>query len=238
MKKIALIIACLLLLCGCAAKETKPDVSFLTNADWTGSGQNCENSITFYEDYGFSNSCACGSPVGDGDIIDYFEYKADEKEIDLFCDGEVLETAKILFADDMYLVIDIWDDTYIYENKDYKYFEEINETAKEETGLGSVTLPCLSLLEYENDILTVSSYDYDGDTASEFEKWKLEAVEDIIIKSVEVKIENGKESITSETVSKADFIENQEFFGSGYFEFDSEGRVTKITFYGETIIEY
>ena len=124
MKKIMIMLITLLLLSGCAnqkgtVQETvKGDVcDFLTHANWEGTDEQCTNTITFREDGGFSNSCACGEPVGDADLAEEYRYRASDRTVHLLdFEGNVLEEGKILFVDDMYLVIHIWDEVFVYKN--------------------------------------------------------------------------------------------------------------------------
>lgn len=222
-------------LCSCG-KSKGDDASLLINADWEGNDGSCTNSITFFEDGGFSNSCACGSPVGDGDCVDSFLYNKREKTVALYSEGEIMETAKILFLDDMYLVIDVWGKAYSYQNNDAAYLPEINEAVKQQTTLEDTIKPCLSVLEFGGEELIVSSYEYDRDSAALFEEWTLKAAEDITFDSISVTIENNETKIDYYTLTKEDYQYVGEYYTGGYFYFNDAGEVEHITFYGELII--
>ena len=91
------------------ATSIKKEEQYLINAKWVGHDGKCENSIRFNSDKSFGNSCACGEPVGDGDLTEIFKFNKDNNTIDLFdCDGELVETAKVLFLDNSYLIINVW----------------------------------------------------------------------------------------------------------------------------------
>lgn len=253
MKKLLafLLAAMLLWLCGCVdGTDTEnalstpnfqsvaagSDNELLTNAKWVGNDDSCENRITFKKDRFFSNSCACGSPVGSGDVTEIYSYNDKEKTVELYdCDGELLETAKILFLDELYLVIDIWDSVYVYENQN-GYIPAVHEEVRDEV-LGEITKPCFSVLEYKDNKLLVSSYDYDGDTPDLFEKWELGAEDDISFKTVTVVDDNGSVSVERAVLNAEDYQYIGEYYTCGYFEFDQNGNVTAITFYGDTVIQ-
>ena len=77
----------------------------LVNAQWVGNDGKCENRIRFNKDKSFINSCACGDPVGDGDLVESYTYNKDNT-ISLFdCDGALVETAEILFLDNTHLIL-------------------------------------------------------------------------------------------------------------------------------------
>lgn len=244
MKRIFALLLVVLTLAGCAAKEkiktkgepVKSDpCEFLINADWVGDDDACENHIGFRKDGSFSNYCACGSPIGDGDIIEEYSYNATKNTISLYSEGEVYEEGKILFADNTYLIVDMWDRVYVYENRD-GYLPEVNEIAAEEVGNAEITKPCLTVLGYQNNELTVSSHNYDGDSKKLFKEWKLKASPDIKFKDVSVKVENDIPTMEVKTLTQEDRQYIGEYYTGGYLEIDREGIVQSIVFYGELII--
>ena len=248
MKRLFVILLALLMLCGCSEKSegkktesksndkiTSDPCEFLTNAEWEGNDPYCINHIGFGEDGSFSNWCACGSPVGAGDITEEYSYNAEKNTVSLYCDGELYETGKILFADNMYLVIDVWERVYVYENIN-GFLPEVNEIALEHTGIDELTKPCLTVLDYENNTLTVSSYDCDRDAANNFTEWKLTASKDIAFKSISVTVENDVPQMEVYELAEEDRQYIGEHYTSGYLEIDEEGIVQSIVFYGELII--
>ena len=246
MKRIFALLLVVLTLAGCATKEkTKTTVKetvksdpceFLINADWVGDDDACENHISFRKDGSFSNYCACGSPIGDGDIIEKYTYNSKKNTISLYSEGEVYEEAKILFVDDFYLIVDMWGKVYTYENQKAN-LPQANEIAATEIGNAEFTKPCLMVLGYENNELTVSSHNYDGDSKKLFKEWKLKAAPDIKFKDVSVKVENGVPTMVVKELVEEDYQYIGEYYTGGYFEISEEGTVKSIVFYGELIIQ-
>lgn len=253
-KTLCLLLAAMFILsCGCKNKadtESKPsqsakktasvplgdENSLLTDAEWVGRDGRCENHITFKKDKFFSNSCACGEPVGNGDITEAYSYNSKDRNLDLFdCDGEKIETAKVLFLDKSYLVIDIWNDIYVYENEN-GYAQTVHEAALDHVNTEE-TFPCLAVLEFEDNLFTVSSHDYDGDTPDLFERFELKAAEGITFNSVSVTDDNGMVIVDDVTLPEIEYQYIGEYYTHGFFEFNQEGEVTHITFYGELIIQ-
>lgn len=240
MKKwIPMLLAVLLLaFCGCAADEIVSDnCEFLTRGDWEGNDTQCVNVIDFKEDSGFSNWCYCGSPVGDSDLTEQFRYRASDRAI-LFLDSEdeIVETGTVLYADDLYLVVDLWGRTYVYENLNEER-PSVRTCALDYTGTEEMTKPCLSILGYENGILTVSSYDYDGDAAAGFEIWELPVSEDASFITVTVNVVNDSETAEMFKLSERDYANIGDFYHSGYLEFNRDGEVAGVVFYGELIVQ-
>lgn len=237
MKRLVFLLFVSLLLCGCGLIKIKgDDCDFLKNAKWEGNDAQCVNVIRFKQDGGFSNWCYCGSPVGDGDITESFSYHADEKTVRLYDDGgRLVETGKILYADQSYLIIDLWSRVYVYENLD-AYRPKVALEAIEPTGVEEMTKPYLTVLDFDGKILKVSSYNYDKDADSDFEVWQLEASEDIQFTSVSVKFENGVCSVENHTLTQEETETVGDSYTTGFFEIDREGKVKSVVFYGELII--
>ena len=243
MKKIMIMLITLLLLSGCAnqsgnEKETvKGDVcDFLTHANWEGTDEQCTNTITFREDGGFSNSCACGEPVGDADLAEEYRYRASDRTVHLLdFEGNVLEEGKILFVDDMYLVIHIWDEIFVYKNSDADC-PEADPSALAYTGTEELTKPFVSVLDYQDNLFTVSTYVYDGDSADSFEVYPLNVSENATFSDVSVTIESGNATSTVTKLTKSDVESGIEFFHSAYLDFNNQGEVVNVIFYGETTI--
>ncbi len=238
MKKIILVVLFALLLCGCSVTE-QPDskeYTFLTQAEWEGMDTSCTNHIRFSEDGSFNNWCSCGSPVGEGDIVEEFQYLDDTREIVLLDgEGETIETGKILYVDEAYLVVELWDALYTYENLN-AYQMVPRESALAYTETDVITKPCLTILEYTNDMMTVSSMDYDGDVADCFTVWELPVSPDVVFSTVDMTIVNDEESIETSVLTEADFAYVGEYYTTGYFTFNPQGEVVSVVFYGELII--
>ena len=238
MKKIAIImILSLLFLTGCSGMPSGDDCDFLINADWEGTDQQCTNSITFGQDMFFGNSCACGSPVGDGDITEIFRYIAEDQSLLLYdCDEVLIEEGKVLFCDDTYLVVNLWDDTYCYQNLNTEYLPEVHEIALEVVGTEKITKPLLYVVEASEGTLTVSSHYYDGDSKDLFTTWQLPVADGATYKSVTVNVVNDVATLDVIDLTDEDIQYIGEYYTGGYFEFNEAGEVTNIIFYGETTV--
>ena len=238
MKKYLLFLFLTSLLCGCSNVQKLPhdDCDFLIDANWEGNDTQCVNVIKFKEDGGFSNWCYCGSPVGYGDICESFRYSSKDRTIFLLDDKkEIIETGKVLYVDDLYLIVDLWGRCYVYENLDMEC-PKPHLCALEYTKTEEMTKPCLTVLGYENGMLTVSSYDYDGDAASDFEVWTLPVSEDFSCSTVSVTVENDVVSLETAELTESDYAYLGEYYTGGYIEMNRDGEVSNIVFYGELII--
>lgn len=240
MKRIIILILVLafsILLCGCSDIPKGDPCDFLIYADWEGTDEQCTNSITFGEDMFFSNSCACGSPVGDGDITETFRYIEKDQSLLLYdCDETLIEEGKVLFCDDTYLVVNLWDNTYCYQNNDSKYLPEVHSSALNIVGTENITKPLLYIIESSEGMLTVSSHEYDGDSKDLFTTWQIPVASDVTYKSVTVNIVNDVASLEVFDLTDEDIQYVGEYYTGGYFEFNKSGEVKNIIFYGETIV--
>lgn len=228
----------LVVFCGCTADEAvSDDCEFLTRGKWEGTDIQCTNVISFKEDGGFSNWCYCGSPVGDSDLAEQFRYRASDHAIQLLDpEGEIFETGTVLYADDLYLVVDLWGRSYVYENLNEE-LPTVRTCALDYTGTGEITKPCLHVLGYEDGVLTVSSYDYDGDAAADYELWELPVSEDVTFTSVTVNVVGDTETVEFLKLSESDYEHIGEFYTGGYLEFNGDGEVASVVFYGELIVQ-
>lgn len=236
MKKIAIImIMSLLLLVGCGGLPAGDPCDFLINASWEGTDEQCTNTIIFRDDMSFGNSCACGSPLGDADITEIFRYTEDTKTISLYDYEETLmDEGKVLFCDDTYLVVNLWGCTYCYQNNDAEYIPEVHNIALETIGTESITKPLLHVLELNDGTLTVSSHDYDGDSKDLFTTWQLPVADNATYKLVTVNVINDKATMDVVDLTEEDTQYIGEYYTGGFFEFNDDGEVTHIDFYGLT----
>ena len=238
MKKTAvLMILTLIFLVGCGGANASDPCDFLMNANWEGSDEQCTNTIRFRDDFTFGNSCACGSPVGDADLVELFSYDEETKTISLFETEDVLvDEGTILFCDDTYLVVNLWGDTYCYQNNDAEYIPEVHSSALDVCGTDEVTKPLLYVVESQDGVLTVSSHDYDGDSKDLFTTWQIPVASDATYKSVTVNVINDKATLEVIDLTDEDAQYIGEYYTGGFFEFNEAGEVTNIIFYGETIV--
>lgn len=238
MKKWIIFYISAILLSGCSLNRLPNDAcDFLIEADWEGRDTQCTNVISFKEDGGFSNWCYCGSPVGAGDVVEGFRYRASDRTVHLLDDQDkVMETGTIQYVDDRYLIIDIWERCYVYENLDAER-PTPRACALEYVGTEELSKPYLHILAYENGKLTVSSYDYDTDAAADFDIWTLSTQNDIVFSVVSVTVENETETLEISQLTEEDYPYIGEYYTIGYVEMNDEGEVASIIFYGEIINE-
>lgn len=243
MRKLVAAILLSLLLVGCAGAENTAQTlpagdgcAFLTDADWEGNDGRCVNVIRFGEDGSFSNWCHCGSPVGDGDLAETFRYDAESRSFTLY-DTEDLKvaTGRILYCDSMYLVVTLWDGCYVYRNLESPG-PEVRACAQAAVGVWEEDMPCLTVLGLEDGLLSVSACNYDGDAPDGFGIWQLETAEDVRFSCVTVTDDNGTETVETLELGTGDPERIGEDFTYAYLRFDADGRVTRVVFYGETVI--
>lgn len=98
-------------------------------------------------------------------------------------------------------------------------------------------LPCLSILEYENNVLTVSSHDYDGDAKDDFKLWKLNCTDNITFKCITVVDDKGDVTVDNIAIPAEEYQYIGEYYTGGYVELNTNGEVSCVSFYGDTIIQ-
>ena len=236
MKKIViLMILSLLFLVGCSGIPSGDDCDFLINAKWEGTDEQCTNYIRFEEDMSFGNYCACGSPVGDGDLTEIFRYVAKDQSLLLYdYEEELVDEGKVLFCDDTYLVVNLWGHTYCYQNNNAEYIPEVHDIALDTVGTENITKPLLYIVELNNGTLTVASYEYDGDSKDLFTTWQLKVAENITYNCVSINVVNDIATMEVLDLTAEDTQHIGEYYTGGFFEFNDDGQVTHITFYGLT----
>lgn len=239
MKKLACMLLAATMLCGCAPGVTSPEhaATVLTAADWQGHDGTCTNTLVLETDGGFSNICACGDPVGDSDLVASYRLREDGHTIELLdADGAAVHTGEVLYVDGAYLIMRLWDRVYTYENT-AGYIPAVRDSVKPLVGTDALTKPCLTILGYDGDTLTVSAFNYDHDAAANYKVWELKADRDLTVSSVSVTVMNGEEeTIETAALDASDYAAIGENYHSGYFTLSPEGFVTDIVFYGELLI--
>lgn len=168
MKRILSVLLILLLLAGCSGKPTKEEnaeapiagdpCDFLIQCEWEGHDGYCVNTIRFNEDFSFSNFCGCGDPIGFADLIESFRYRASDQAILLY-DGsdKLLETGKVIYVDTNYLVVNLFDTIYCYENLGARQ-PKIPDNLTDMAGISGLTFPYVSIIDYDNGALEVAHY--------------------------------------------------------------------------------
>ena len=223
---------------GCSSTPKSDPCDFLIDATWEGTDSQCTNYLSFNEDMSIENRCACGDFIGYPDITDHFIYSEEEKAVKLYdADGEHMLDGKILYHDDIYLVINIWNNTYVYENADSQSIPQVHISAQEDVYSSFVTMPCVSILDFEDNVLTIASRDYDRDAEGNFETWQIPVIEDVKCRSVEVTVVNDDATSEVTYLSDEDLDRIGEDYTYGYLEFSPRGDVVRMTFYGETVTQ-
>ena len=238
MKKIIVVLSLVFLLAGCSSAPKSDPCDFLIDATWEGYDATCTNYISFNEDMTLYNKCACNDPIGYPDLTDHFIYSEEEKAVKLYdTNGEYMLDGKILFCDDTYLTINIWNNTYVYENVDSDFIPEVHTCAQEDIYSTLVTMPYVSTLDYEDGILTIASHNYDGDAKDNYETWQIPVIENAKYRSIVVTVVNDEAEKEVTYLSADDLDKVGEDYTHGYLEFSPKGDIIRITFYGENIVE-
>lgn len=112
---------------------------------------------------------------------------------------------------------------------------KVHESVKEH--INTQTMPCLTILKYENDTLTVSSHNYDGDAKKKFKTATFAAAKDIVFETLTVVEDKGEVTSDFSAVPKEAYQFIGEFYTYGYCDINASGEITHVIFYGETIIE-
>ena len=144
---------------------------------------------------------------------------------------------KILFCDDAYLAINIWNNTYVYDNIDSDFVPHVHTCAQEDIYSSLVTMPFVSILDYEDGILTIASHNYDADAKDDFETWQIPVIENVKCRSINVTVVNGEAEKEVTYLSADDLDKVGEDYTHGFLEFSPKGNIVRITFYGENIVE-
>lgn len=227
----------MLFVCGCGENKPTGDKStLLTNASWQGNDGECKTKIIFGADNYFSNSCSCNEPIGDADRAQSYTYDKENQTLSIYDSKyEKLESGRVMFLDECYLVVDLWDDVYVYENQNGHKCTVYDEVKK--YVLDDFTKPFINVLKFEDGILTVTSHDYDGDTPDLFERWNLIVSDDVSFKEVSVTDNKGEVNAIRRVLTEEDYQYIGEYYTAGYFTFNEVGQVTDVVFYGETVIQ-
>lgn len=139
-----------------------------------------------------------------------------------------------LFKDDVYTITRGDQGVTVSVNKG-AVVPNLHDAAKKYIDTDS--LPCLAILNYKDNKLTVASHYYDGDSKDDFKLWKLTAADDIVFSMVSIVDDKGIVSIDNITIPRQEYQYIGEYYTGGYFDFDNSGKVTHVIIYGETVIQ-
>ena len=241
-KKILLIIAVILIIVGLTIvfvvamtvgrKEDKAP-AFLTEHDWIRQ-DNCEEHISFRAGGEFSYWCTCGSPVDNYDLYDSFEYSDNVISVK----GEDTAAMQVIYYDENYLCLylDPEKECRVFVDSDYAYADYTEHDPASFVNEGWAEL---YVLGYNDGKLNVAPIGYDGDAKSDFEEYirDLTVTEDVTFYSVDSIDDNG--SLTTEHIKlgETEIPHIGEYYTGAFVNFDTEGKVRYVVFYGKTIIQ-
>lgn len=219
-------------------KPFDPEISqLLWDADWVRYDFNIGEDvlIRFGEDGSYVYRCDCGEPVGNSDIYDSYSYDPEERVITLQGGGR-RDWIQVLYLDNSYLCLQFSDGTVAFRNRNTKIDDSVRDCARQY--IPSDAILCLTVLGYEDGLLTVAPYEYDADAASQWDSMvtTLPAADDIAFTSISITVEGEQEEMLAVTLPESDRTHVGEFYTSGFLKLDKNGIVTGVYFYGETII--
>ena len=225
-----LVVVCVVGMLFCLSGNKRP--AFLTETDWIRDGE-CGEHISFKEDGEFSYWCSCGSPVDSYDVYDSFEY---EDGVITIIGEDRKTSATVIYYDENYLCL------YLDEEEECRVFVDSNYTEYTEPGPATFAnegWAALHILGYNDGRLKVAPINYDGDAKKEFEEYirDLSVTADIEFYSVESVDDNG--DITTEHIklNEEQISHIGEYYTGAFVNFDTEGNVRYVVFYGKTIIQ-
>ncbi len=206
-----------------------------------------DNGSFFNEETGKNENYGCyGSTIHEtysgvttdlGLYTPYFRYQASTKTIYLY-DGklECVDKGKIIYADEHYLVIDFVDDCYSYYSRADSVrlehpHESVPTSAQEYIGISFYTKPRLRIAKYGEGTISVFQCTYDQEEAAKAEVWELKLAKDCEFKSVVYSV--GSKTAEETVLEKSDYESVPAEYADGFFDFNDDGEVCSVVFYGE-----
>ncbi|MBR4881498.1 MAG: hypothetical protein IKU19_06155, partial [Clostridia bacterium] len=195
---------------------------------------NCEEHISFKADGGFSYWCSCGSAVDNYDLYDSFEYKDDVITVK-GCDGDA--SMKVIYYDEFYLCL------YLEAEGECRVFADESYANADYTEHDPATFVNdgwaeLYVLDYDGNELTLAPIGYDGDAKAEFEEYirKIKVSDDVEFYSVST-VDNGVITTEHFKLEETDEEFIGEYYTGGFVNFDVDGDIKYVVFYGKTTIQ-
>ena len=207
---------------------------FLTEKSWIRVG-NCEEHIRFEEEGEFAYWCSCGSPVDDYDLYDSYSYR---DNLITMKGGEDKTTARVIYYDESYLCLylEAEDECRVFVDESYA---NADYAEHEPATFANEGWAELHILGYNDGKLKVAPVNYDGDAKKECEEYirDLSVTADIEFYSVESVDDNG--DITTEHIklNEEQISHIGEYYTGAFVNFDTEGNIRYVVFYGKTIIQ-
>lgn len=139
----------------------------------------------------------------------------------------------ILFKDEIYVITKVENGVKVELNSD-AHIPTVHDAAIEYVNTNA---PFLRVLKYSDNYLTVTSYDYDGDTKQDFKTWEIAADKNVKFNSITVVDDKGEVTIDDILIPDEEYQYIGEFYTCGYVEFNDKCEITHVTFYGDIIIQ-
>lgn len=218
----------LLNLFGCTKAHLKNED---LNGKWVGFDQKTGSEI--FAEFDGEKSVVFGDQSHEFD----FSYSYDpNKKILLLTDDSKKTDIRVIYLDEDALLLFCEDSVYGFKNSESREGEKVRGSAAQY--VDNPHFPQLSVLGLSEKGLCVAPYCYDGDAKADFQQYitYIPVCDDAEYISVSVFVENGEEEVTALKLTDSDKKNIGEFYTSGFLSFDSEGKVSKVVFYGETVV--
>ena len=217
-----------------AEAESYSETLFLSEHRWI-RNINCQEQITFSHDGRFSYFCSCGSPVDNYDLYDSFEYK--DGVISVMGTDDEKAAMNVIYYDQYYLCL------YLEAEKECRVFVDSDYASspyaeQDPFYFASDNWLELHVLDYDSEYLKAAPYNYDGDAREEFKEYIKELTVSDDVEFYSVTSVDNKGELTTEhfKLSEEDIEFIGEYYTGGYAQFDMEGNIRYVVFYGKTVI--
>ncbi len=189
----------------------------------------------YFSLYGTYEHYIHGETIARQDFGDCAYYSESEDAYYISEKGELIDTGKIIYIDDYYLVMDFLNTCYAFKIH-YDHFidfphEIVNESAEAYVGIYRYTKPRLCIAGYGEGTISVFQYAFDAEETAKTEVWELNLSEDCEIKSVVYSVASDTAEIT--ILEKSDYESDSSKYADGFFDFNADGEVSSIVFYEE-----
>lgn len=235
-----MVVALILVLCGCADKN-KVDVPSLTGVErWYFYNEVIGESevLTLREDGSFSYNCQCGEPIGDADLYDQYYYDLKNSNLHIYFDDEEYMDMKVHKINEHQLMVTSEDRIKVFTpgfiNDDMTYFGE-EEHLSGYNGYFTV-------MSIADGKVKLAPFDYDGDVeyAKEaFSEYDLAENAKFFDMQVNTKMDdNGEVHKTHyQEISKDEAASLlKDSTANGFVWLGEDFTVEKIVFYGQSIV--
>lgn len=219
-----------------AAKLSDPSpCDFLTEGDWFKPDSITEENliIRFHKNGEYAFFCECGEPVGNSDVYDHYSYDKEKNIIYLSGPESDIREIKVVYYDDHFLILNFKEEgTLIFRNKNNLADETLLGDA--EKHINKPEMAFVTLLGFEDGLLTVAPFNYDRDSHKLFADniFKIKASDSLKCKSVSVTVDNGVSDTEIKKLEESDHQFIGEYYSGGYIKFDSKNEISEIVFYG------